>query len=258
MNVSAFDELARDYDAKFTESAVGRVLRDVVWARLEETFRPCRTVLELGCGTGEDAIWLARQGVKVVACDAAAGMIEVARRKSEAAGCAERIEFRCFPMERVRAELENRSFDGVLSDFGAINCVRDLSSLVAQVSALVRPGGRLLWVLMGKHVPWEWAWHLSRGEWARAWRRTRPGGVSWRGINVFYPTPGEMIRRLRPAFQVSRLIPLGFALPPSYAAAWLDGSPRALAILERLEAVGRRASFLAWLADHYVVEAIRT
>lgn len=257
MNVSAFDELASDYDVRFTGSAVGRALRNIVWARLEEAFRPCRTVLELGCGTGEDAIWLARRGFTVLASDASASMIEVARLKAEAAGCAERIEFRCFPMERVRAELGTRSFDAVLSDFGAINCVRDLSSLVTQVSALVRPGGRLLWVLMGKHVPWEWAWHLSRGEWARAWRRTRPGGVSWRGISVSYPTPAEMIRQLHPVFQVSRLTPLGLALPPSYAAGWLDRSPLALAMLGRLEAAGRRASFLARLADHYVVEATR-
>ena len=257
MSLFAFDGLARDYDLKFTESAVGRILREVVWTRLQETFRPCRTVLELGCGTGEDAIWLARRGIRVLASDAAASMIEVARRKAQAAGCAEQIEFRCFPMERVRAELEDRSFDGVFSDFGALNCVRDLSSLVAQVSTLVRPGGRLFWVLMGKHVPWEWAWYLSRGEWRRAWRRTRSEGASWRGISVVYPTPREMIRRLHPAFQVSRLTPLGFALPPSYAAAWLDRSPRCLAMLARLEAAGRRASFLAALADHYVVEATR-
>lgn len=257
MNVSAFDELARDYDVKFTGSPVGRALRAVVWARLQEALRPCRTVLELGCGTGEDAIWLASRGLNVLASDASAGMIEIARGKAEAAGCADRIEFRCFPMEQARVELADRGFDAVLSDFGAVNCVRDLASLAAEVSALVRPGGRLLWVIMGKYVPWEWAWYLARGEWARAWRRARAGGVSWRGIQVVYPTPAEVIRALRPSFRVTRLTPLGLALPPSYAAAWVDRSPAALALLGAVEAACRRASTLAWLSDHYIVEATR-
>lgn len=258
MNVSAFDELARDYDAKFTESPVGRALREVVWGRLRKAFCPCRTVLELGCGTGEDAIWLARRGFMVLASDASASMIEIARGKAEAAGCADRIEFRCFPMEKARTELADRSFDGVLSDFGAVNCVGDLPSLAAEVSALVRPGGRLLWVVMGKYVPWEWAWHLARGEWTRAWRRVRSDGVSWRGIKVRYPTPGEVTRGLGPAFRVNRLTPLGLTLPPSYAAAWVDRSAAALAVLEALEALARCSSLLAWLSDHYIIEATRS
>lgn len=257
MSSFAFDPLAGGYDASFTASAVGRALRGIVWARLQETFGSCRTVLELGCGTGEDAIWLARQGVEVLAADASAGMIQVARGKAASAGCADRIEFRCALMENLSVELDGRSFDGVLSDFGAVNCVRDLSALAAGVSALVRPGGRLLWVIMGRYVPWEWLWYLAHGEWRQAWRRTRHGGVSWRGIRVFYPTPREAVGHLRPWYRIDRLTPLGLALPPSYAAAWLERSATALAMLEALEALGRRWGALAWLSDHYVIEATR-
>ncbi|MGH7107266.1 MAG: class I SAM-dependent methyltransferase [Acetobacteraceae bacterium] len=258
MSLCAFDELARDYDANFTASALGRALREIVWSRLERTFGSCGTVLELGCGTGEDAVWLAGRGVRVLASDVSARMIQIARRKAESAGCADRIEFRCVPMQDLRGGLEHRSFDGVLSDFGAINCVRDLASLVADVSALVRPGGRLLWVVMGRYVPWEWIWYLSRGEWTKAWRRTSCQGVPWRGVTVYYPTPAAVIRQLRPAFRIDRLTPLGLALPPSYAGAWLDRSGVALALLKALETVGRRSSALAWLSDHYIIEATRS
>jgi SAM-dependent methyltransferase len=43
---------------------------------------PCRA-LEVGCGTGTNAIWLAEQGFEVLATDVAAGALAQARRKLE-------------------------------------------------------------------------------------------------------------------------------------------------------------------------------
>lgn len=51
----------------------------------EGWFKPC-PMLEIGCGTGTNAIWLAQQGFKVTACDLAPLAIEQARRKGEQAG----------------------------------------------------------------------------------------------------------------------------------------------------------------------------
>lgn len=256
-SVAGFDGLAADYDATFTCSAAGRALRAIVRERMESGFASCQTVLELGCGTGEDAIWLAGRGVHVLATDASPVMIDVSRRKGRAARCADRIEFGCIPMQAVGAALAGRFFDGVLSNFGAINCVQDLPALVAAVASIVRPGGKLLWVLMGRHVPWEWIWYASRAEWTKAVRRMRPGGVCWRGLTISYPAPAIMGRCLGPWFQVDRVTPLGLFLPPTYAAEWLEQSPRLLAALSRLEALARRSSALANFSDHYIVEATR-
>ena len=66
---SAFDGVADRYDVEFTDTAVGRALRSVVWSRLVTVFRPSQRILELGCGTGEDAIRLAMAGMSVVATD---------------------------------------------------------------------------------------------------------------------------------------------------------------------------------------------
>lgn len=255
--LTAFDSMAAEYDGTFTRSAVGRALREIVWYRLEQSFASCRTVLELGCGTGEDARWLARRGVRVLATDASNQMIRIAREKADSSGCAHRIEFRCVPMEAIGSTLVEHSFDGVLSNFGAVNCARDLPALAASMAALLPRNGKLLWVVMGRYVPWEWVWYLLHGEWARAWRRMKPGGVLWRGLTVSYPSPATIARCLKPAFRIDRVTPLGLILPPTYAAPWLDRSPRSLAALTRLEALARRASTLAWLSDHYIVEATR-
>ena len=260
MHAQAFDELAAGYDADFSDSALGRTLRSLVWARLEQVFRPPQRVLELGCGTGVDALSLARRGVEVFATDASPGMIEVARKKAQtvyAGGDNLRVEFHCVPMEQLASALDGRLFDGVLSNFGAINCVQDLRVLVSDVAASLRPGARLVWVVMGRHVPWEWAWFALQGHWSKAWRRLTPGGVSWRGMNVRYPTPGELTRLLGPWFEVQRITPLGVALPPSYAGEWLARQPRLSRMLTQLEYRVQDCRALAGLADHYIVEASR-
>jgi SAM-dependent methyltransferase len=257
LSTPAFDSLADTYDSSFTHTPVGRALREMVWARLQETFGGCQRVLDIGCGTGEDAVRLASAGAHVTGTDASPRMIEMAQRKAIAAKAAAQLEFHCLPMEDIGAAFERVRFDGVLSNFGAINCARDLPALIGQIAARLEPGAPLLWVVMGRHVPWEWAWFLLRGDWRRATRRLKSDGTSWRGLTIQYPTPARLERLLRPHFSIQRVSPLGVVLPPSYAAAWLDRSPRALQRLTQLELAAHRFRPLAACADHYIIEAIR-
>jgi SAM-dependent methyltransferase len=253
----AFDDLAAGYDATFTDSALGRALRDLVWLRLDDGFVSCDRVLDLGCGTGEDALRLARRGTRVVGIDASAHMVHMAQQKALAAGCAAQLDFHCVAMENMSTVLDSEPFDGVLSDFGAVNCVRDLRALIADVAGRLAPAGRLLWVVMGRHAPWEWFWYGLRGELRKACRRLHRGGTDWRGLTVCYPTPAEMRQLLSPWFAVRRVSPLGFALPPSYAGPWLERSPHAFALLRGMEAALQDCSALAALSDHYIIEALR-
>jgi len=252
-----FDELASGYDAAFSATALGTSLRAMVWQRLETAFAGRRRILEIGCGTGDDAIHLAGRGIEVLAIDASPAMLRVAAGKAKAAGCAERIRFQCVPMERLGAELAGETFDGVFSNFGAINCARGLDHVVAGVATLLEPGAPLVWVVMGRHVPWEWAWFLTRGEWRKALRRSRRGGTPWRGMSISYPTPADLERALRPYFAPESRRALGVVLPPTYASGWLERSPRTLSALVRLERSLQRWQLLAAFADHYIFEARR-
>jgi SAM-dependent methyltransferase len=274
---TAFDALAAEYDVAFTYTPLGQALRSLVWRRLDERFRDVHHALDLGCGTGEDALRLAQRGITVQAVDSSESMIRVARGKAECAGCAARIEWRCEPLESFcdatvpaltgatpacdgvepSPDEVTPPFDGVVSNFGALNCVADLSQLVRHIAARVRSGGPLIWVLMGRHVPWEWLWYLSRGAPAKAWRRLQPGGVSWRGMKIRYPTPAQLVQLLQPHFVIDRIAPLGIALPPSYAATWLNHSPRSLRALTWLERRAQGSAFLARFSDHFMIEATR-
>jgi hypothetical protein len=161
-------------------------------------------------------------------------------------------------MEDVGRTFEGMCFDGIFSNFGAINCVRDLASLAADLANLLPANGPVVWVIMGRRVPWEWAWYLLRADRGRAFRRYRPDGVDWRELRVRYPTPAEVTALLAPRYSVSRVSPLGVALPPSYAAGWLNRSPRVLSVMTRLEAFAQRSRGLASWSDHYILEARRS
>jgi SAM-dependent methyltransferase len=256
MQTTPFDTLAGDYDSSFTRSACGAALRALVWERLPAVFGGRDRILELGCGTGEDAVRLARAGHRVFATDASEEMIRIASMKAAAAGLTQRIEFQVLPMESLHTLPSGLAFDGVFSNFGALNCVADVPALARQLATRLAPQAPLLFVVMGRHVPWEWAWFLARGDRARAFRRLRKGGVAWRGLTIHYPTPKELARALAPHFETRRRASLGFVLPPSYAARWLDESPRTLAALTGIERLTGRIG--AGLADHFVLEATRT
>lgn len=254
---TAFDDFARDYDASFTHTRLGTRLRQLVWERCDVLFQRDQAILELGCGTGEDAARLARRGVHVVAIDPSERMLAVARTKASHAD-AEPIEFRCMPMEAAPQAFAHRKFDGVFSNFGAVNCVSDVATLVRGLAAICNPGACLMWVVMGRYVPWEWAWYALRARPRKAVRRLRVGGTDWRGLRICYPTPRALSGVLQPHFAVTRIAPLGCVLPPSYAGAWLERSPRALATLSALERALQRFRPLASIADHFVIEARRS
>ncbi len=251
----AFDRLAADYDRLFDENPIGSLMRKAVRRRLEARFAPGRRILELNCGTGEDAIFLALRGVPVLATDRSLNMIEVCRGKADRRGVSGMVEFRPLGLEEL-GRLEGSSFDGVLSNFGGLNCVEDLPATGRSLARLLRPGALALFCVMGPWVPWEWYWFLDRREPEKAFRRLGKGGVEWRGRRIHYPS----IRRFRkafPEFALLRAGALGALIPPPYAHSWATRHPRALRVLHGLERALERVPPLPWLADHYVLEMRR-
>jgi SAM-dependent methyltransferase len=251
----AFDAHAEAYDAKFTRTRIGTAMRAVVWTRCAARFRPGFRILEMNCGTGEDARWLAARGMDVLATDVSPGMIEVSRRKLADSTENRAVQFQTLAWEQLEA-LDAAPFDGMLSNFGGLNCVADLSGAAGSLARKLKPGAIAILCIMGPRVPWEWLWFLARGRPDSAFRRMRRNR-RWSGIAIHYPSITDTVRAFAPNFRLLRAGAIGALLPPPYTESALGRYPRLLATLERLERRWEVHWPLPQLADHYLLELER-
>ncbi|MFB8274150.1 class I SAM-dependent methyltransferase [Nocardia colli] len=114
---------------------------------------PTGDVLDLGCGDGGDALWLAGQGWKVVAVDISAvavarltGLAD-ARGLGEVVGAEQHDLHKSFPQgqfDLVSAHYLHTAFD------------LDRATVLRAAAHALRPGGRLLVVDHGSTAPWSW------------------------------------------------------------------------------------------------------
>jgi SAM-dependent methyltransferase len=241
------------------------MMRRAVWARCAARFASGSSILEMNCGTGEDALWLARQGLTVLSTDTAPEMLRIARGKVAAAAgggaaagaaAAGKIRFRQLAWEQLET-LEEGPFDGMLSNFGGLNCVEDLRAAARALAGKLRPGAAAVLCIMGPYVPWEWLWFLSQGRPDRAFRRLHRQGATWGGLRIRYPSIRQTSRAFAPEFQVVRSSALGALLPPPYTGKILSRAPRLMRGLNRLERSIESMWPLPALADHYVLELLR-
>ena len=73
--MAAFDRVAPRYDELWTNTDVGRLQREAVWRHIDPLFRAGSRIVDLGCGTGADAVHLSGAGVHVSAFDASREMV---------------------------------------------------------------------------------------------------------------------------------------------------------------------------------------
>src|SRR5262249_31139609 len=86
-DAARWDERYRTGDTPWN---TGRPSTELVRVVTEDQVAPCRAI-DLGCGTGTHAVWLARQGFDVTGVDLSPAAVERARRQAEAAGVAVRF-----------------------------------------------------------------------------------------------------------------------------------------------------------------------
>jgi SAM-dependent methyltransferase len=259
----AFDAVADGFDDRYGAWQSVAAQRRAVRAALLAAFRPGARVLEIGGGTGEDAVWLARHSRQVYLTDASPSMVRIAQGKlrdhpgSHAAIVpAEALE----ELSRERNATREPLFDGAFSNFAALNCVTDLGAVGRGLAQLVTPGAPALLVTFGPMPPGEVVVQLARGDLRAAFRRLAAGPVparlGERQFTVRYHRPAEVRRAMAPWFRLTARYGIGVLVPPSAAEPWISRQPRLLRLLERADTVLSRP--LALLGDHVLYRFERT
>ena len=261
---SPFDNIAEQYDPTFTSSTIGRIQRDSVWGELKKNFHPGDRILDIGCGTGVDANFLAERGIDVVACDSSSRMLSVAQRRiaglPQSAGS---VRLHLLPAEEISNLYDDGRFDGAFSNFGAVNCVANMAKLASDLTGLLKPGANLLLCLIGPMCLWETAWYLLHGEVAKAFRRFHRAGVAARlggneVVNVHYPSVRSIRRIFNPTFRLKAIRGIGVAVPPSYLEAWANRWPGVVRLEAEADLVLGRCPGIRMFADHVLLRFERT
>jgi SAM-dependent methyltransferase len=258
---AGFGSSAAAYDREAVANPAMVYMRGVSLQMLRANFASGERVLELGCGTGEEAIAMGRAGVEVLATDVSAQMLAVAQAKIAAAGLEPVVQTRRLAAGEIGAlvdEMGARALDGAYSSFGALNGEPDLRVVGCALAALIRPGGRLVVSVMNRFYPFEVLWFLAHGrprEAVRRWGGSALARVSPSmavRVRTWYWTPRRFARAF-PAFRRVSCRALTLLLPPPYAGHLWARFPSWMEWLEHVEERLASQSPLCGLGDHFTI-----
>jgi len=251
----AFDSIADGFDARFTPWLSVAAQRRAVRQALLATFAPRSRLIELGGGTGDDAVWMAGRGHEVLMTDPSPRMVAVAQAKLAGNPA---LAARVAAAEELDAI--DGVFDGAWSTFAGLNCVRDLAPVGRGLARLLRPGASAMLVLFGTACPGEMLVEGLRGRprnmFRRAARGTVPARLNGHDFTVVYHRRKALAAAFAPWFRPAGRRGIGIFVPPSAAEPWISKRPHFLAMLEALDDVVGRP--LAMFGDHVLYRFVRT
>jgi len=258
---SPFDSAAPFYDVEFENSPATQRLRRITTAAFLRFFNSGCHLLELNCGTGTDAIQLARRGMTITATDASPPMLEEARKKIAGQGLSDRIRLEFLPF-RDLARLKDREFDGVYSNMGGLNCIPDLREVGRELAGLLKPGGYVVACLLSNCCLWETTAFLVRGDIRSAFRRRKSDGAVAQlhhvSLPVYYYSPASVAEQFAPYFRKVSVTGLNIFSPPPSSRRAYDILGKGRVVLERLDDMISSVFPFNSLGDHFLIVLEKT
>jgi ubiquinone/menaquinone biosynthesis C-methylase UbiE len=253
----AFDSVAADYDGPRGNNALIQDMRSEMWHWLDATFAPGSRLIDLGCGTGLDAARMAKLGHHVTATDWSPHMVQRTRDRAECEQLTDRVQALAVGAHELHRLDGEGTFDGAYSNLGPLNCVPDLTDVSRECSRLLKPGGALVFTVIGRICPWEIAHYFRLRRWARAKVRFARGVVSV-GMNnhtiwTRYYGPREFYRYFKSHFTLEKFRGLCVFAPPPYMTQVKENHSRLYERLWRLDRCVAAWPVLRNLGDHFII-----
>lgn len=254
----AFDAIAPAFDQRFDQWLSVAAQRRAVRAALLREFPAGGHILELGGGTGQDAMFLAERGFDMFLTDPSPTMVSVAKAKlapfnAEAAVTAGE-ELEDFASRHLSAG--GALFDGAFSNFAPLNCVVDLEPVARGLAQLLKPGTAALLVLFGTLCPGEMVTEVLRGRPYLALRRLSrgetPARLAKRDFHVVYHRRAALLRAFARWFVLEKRLGIGVTVPPSAAEPWISNHLRLLTLMESMDSIVSHP--MAIFGDHILYQ----
>lgn len=243
-----------DYDAGNT---IIQYKRARVRTHVERLLSPGSHILELNAGTGQDAIYFARQGHRVHATDLAEGMMARLREKVVKERLTDKISSELCSFTELEQLRNKGPYDHIFSNFAGLNCTGGLDKVLRSFDELLRPGGRVTLVLLPGFSLWE-TLLIFRGKFRTATRRwfSSKGAhshVEGHYFRCWYYSPSYVVRHLQDSFGLLGVEGLCTVVPPSYIEHFAERHPRLYRFLRQREDRWKDKWPWKYIGDYYII-----
>ena len=211
----------------------------------------------MNCGTGVDAIHLARRGISLCACDISSAMIERASNSATAAGLDRLIEFRVLATENLDQIPLDEQFAGAFSNFSGLNCVSDLRAVSHILATRLAPGSSVLLCMLGPSAKWERLWRIIQRGLDKMERR-RPESKPPRSVQVTRYSYKEVAAALQPYFDLRGRKGIGIFVPPAFVDKTAARFPKIIHMLGWMDRVVAKMPFFRDFGGCVLLEFVRT
>ena len=254
---TAFNRQSVLFDGLYAGNTIIQYKRKSVRAHVLKYLPAAATLLELNCGTGDDAAYFSKRGYRVHATDLATGMLEQTREKIRAYGLETLVSTELCDFEKLELLQKRGPYDHIFSNFAGLNCSKNLDKVLASFNPLLKPGGMITLVVMPGFCLWETLLVL-KGKFRTAFRRfagKRGSGAKVEGqaFRCWYYNPSYIRKHLGQEFTILSLQGLCTLVPPSYLEGFADRHPKIFTRLCNWEE--KYGSRWPWnrVGDYYII-----
>jgi SAM-dependent methyltransferase len=253
----AFDSVADDYDGDRGNNPLIQDMRQEMWRWLDATFPSDSKLIDVGCGTGLDAIRMAQRGHEVTATDWSPAMVQRTRERAALARLTGQVNAIAIGGQEFHHLTRPGTYDGAYSNLGPLNCVPELPEFARQCARLLKPRGSLVFTVIGRVCPWEIIHYARQGRWSRIKvryaRQPVSVGLNKRTVWTHYYSPREFYRAFAPHFAVDHYRALCLFAPPPYLTSVRERHARTYDWLWRLDRRCANWPLLRDMGDHFLM-----
>jgi ubiquinone/menaquinone biosynthesis C-methylase UbiE len=254
---TAFSRQSAIFDQLYSANEIVQYKRQRVQNHLQQYISPGNFILELNSGTGQDAIWLARQGCRIHATDISTGMQEVVQQKIRTEGLDNFISCELCSFTQLENLQMKGPYDMIFSNFAGLNCTGELNKVLKSFSSLLNPKGIITLVLLPGFCLWEFLL-IFKGKFKTATRRFFSGNGRVAHLeNTFfkfwYYNPSYITKFLKDEFDVLGIEGLCTFVPPSYIENFAEKYPKLFKKLREAEDVYKNTWPWKYVGDYYII-----